>query len=134
MSSFWFLSLREIEDRDNQSRHQDRQHSEETRLNLGAMFGWPRPIDHGSVPAPEGGDHEVRRPDYRSSGSVYQVGEPIPQGAGDERSSQRLFRRVPAQIPSGSGVVLIDGCRSLTGLVSYLASDTWAASPACTTA
>jgi hypothetical protein len=55
---------------------------------------------------------------------VYQVGEPISNGAGYEQSSQRLFRRVPAQIPSGSGAVLIDGCRSLSGLVSHLASDT----------
>jgi hypothetical protein len=57
-------------------------------------------------------------------GSMYQVGEPISENAGDEQSSQRLFRRIPAQIPSGPSALLIDRSRRLTGLASHLASDT----------
>ena len=55
---------------------------------------------------------------------MYQVGEPISENAGDEQSSQRLFRRIPAQIPSGPSALLIDRSRRLTGLASHLASDT----------
>jgi hypothetical protein len=57
-------------------------------------------------------------------GSMYQVGEPISENPGDEQSSQRLFRRIPAQIPSGPSALLIDRSRRLTGLASHLASDT----------
>jgi len=55
---------------------------------------------------------------------MYQVGEPISENAGDEQSSQRLFRRIPAQIPSGPSALPIDHCRRLTGLASHFASDT----------
>jgi len=57
-------------------------------------------------------------------GSMYEVGEPISENAGDEQSSQRLFRRIPAQIPSGPSALLIDRSRRLTGLAPHLASDT----------
>jgi hypothetical protein len=54
---------------------------------------------------------------------VYQVREPIAEGAGYQQSGQRLFRRVPTQIPSGASALLVGGCRRLTGLASDFASD-----------
>ena len=56
--------------------------------------------------------------------AVDQVGKSIAEGAGDEQSGHRLFRRIAVQRAAGAGTLLVDRRRRMPSLGSHFASDT----------